>query len=566
MLIRLAYSRGNNMLVQLTVQNFVLIDALSIDFSRGLSVFTGETGAGKSLIVDAISLLSGERASSSLIANSKDKAIVEGVFLLDQSSVASQLALEAGYDVSDVLVFTREITRDNKNICKINHRMVPLSTFREILQIEIDIHSQHDTQYLLQDKHHITLLDNYLHHDQLLNDVANAYQAYQKKSKIVESIEHENLNENDREFLEFQLNELVVFNPTNEDYLECKSQQAHMLSFEKISGNTSQALDILNQDEGVLEQVYSVHQLLNVLKEEEKLQPIASSMMDVYATLEDLKETLADYVYSLSFDQGEFDDVMERLAGYDKFKRKHGGSIESILEHKQSIEHTLYNLDHHQQVLEAAIQAQEKAFVVYKQFASQLTEQRKKAALQLTKEISKHLTDLQLPHAQFEVRFDENKPTKKGMDKIVFYLKTNPGSSLAPLAKVASGGELSRLMLGLKAIFTPLQGCGTIIFDEIDVGVSGSVAHRVGRKMHELSQTVQTFAITHLPVVAAFGDQHFSIMKHSTKDTTHVTINSLTHEQRIEQLALMASGQINNTSTAAAKAMLEEIQAEVKHG
>jgi DNA repair protein RecN (Recombination protein N) len=554
------------MLVQLTVQNFVLIDALSIDFNRGLSVFTGETGAGKSLIVDAISLLSGDRASISVIANNKDKAVVEGVFQLEPGSVASKLAQEAGYDVSDVIVFTREITRDNKNICKINHRIVPLSTFKDILQVEIDIHSQHDTQYLLQDKHHMTLLDNYLHNNDLLHQVAGSFKEYQDKAKKVEAIEHENLSENDREFLEFQLNELALFNPAEDDYKECKSSQAHMLAFEKISGNTTQALDLLHQDEGVLEQVYAAYQLLDSLKEEEKIKTLSSSMMDVYATLEDIKETLADYVYSLSFDQEEFDDVMARLAGYDKLKRKHGGSIESVLEHKQSIEDTLYNLNHHQQVLEAAMIEQDKAFEAYQLVANQLSDSRKSAASKLTQEISKHLKDLQLPHAQFEVNFEIGKPTKKGMDKIVFYLKTNPGSAMAPLAKVASGGELSRLMLGLKAIFTPLQGCGTIIFDEIDVGVSGSVAHRVGRKMHELSQTVQTFAITHLPVVAAFGDQHLNILKHSTKDTTTVTIKQLTHNERIEQLALLASGQINEPSLVAAKSMLEEIQAEVKHG
>lgn len=558
--------KGNTMLVQLTVENFVLIDAISIDFSRGLSVFTGETGAGKSLIVDAIALLSGERASESLIANNKDKAIVEGVFLLNPNNAAGQLAIEAGYDVSDVLVFTREITRDNKNICKINHRIVPLSTFKEILQVEIDIHSQHDTQYLLQDKHHITLLDNYLHQDELLNKVADAFSDYQRKTKEVEAIEHESLSENDREFLEFQLNELKIFNPSILDYQERLAQQAHMLAFEKISGSTTQALAILNQDQGVLEQLYTAYQLLESLKEEEKIHALSVSMMDVYATLEDIKESLADYVYSLSFDQDEFDDVMERLAGYDKLKRKHGGSIESILNHQASIENTLYNLDHHQQVLDAAIDAKNKSFAVYEQAALQLTNARKSAAKKLTQEISRHLKDLHLPHAQFEVNFEVAKPSKKGMDKVVFYLKTNPGSSMAPLAKVASGGELSRLMLGLKAIFTPLQGCGTIIFDEIDVGVSGSVAHRVGLKMHELSQTVQTFAITHLPVVASFGDHHFNIVKHSTKDTTTVVVSELSQLERIEQLALMASGQINETSYAAAKAMLENIQSEVRHG
>lgn len=554
------------MLVQLTVQNFVLIDALSIDFNRGLSVFTGETGAGKSLIVDAISLLSGERASSSVIANNHDKAIVEGVFHFDPHTPAYAMAQEAGYDVGDVIVFTREITKDNKNICKINHRIVPLSTFKDILQSEIDIHSQHDTQYLLQDKHHMSLLDNYVSQSELLEQVADAFKVYQDALKQVTAIKQNALNENDREFLEFQLNELKVFNPTKEDYEAIKATQAHMLAFEKISANTNQALDLFSQDQGILEQVYLGYQLLDSLKEEAKIHALSTTMMDVYANLEDIKETLADYVYTLSFDQGEFDDVMTRLAGYDKLKRKHGGSIESILNHQQSIEETLYNLDHHQQVLDEAIQRKDKAFTTYENLALILRETRKKAANNLIKEISKHLKDLQLPHAQFDVKFEEAKPTKKGMDKIVFYLKTNPGSSLAPLAKVASGGELSRLMLGLKAIFTPLQGCGTIIFDEIDVGVSGFVAHRVGSKMHELSQTVQTFAITHLPVVASFGDTHLNILKQSTKDSTTVSIAKLTHQERIEQLALMASGQLNEPSLLAAKSLLEKIQEEVSHG
>src|SRR5690554_7535958 len=200
------------MLLELSVENFVLIDSIRINFDRGLTVFTGETGAGKSLMVDAISLLSGERASSSFVGNKSNTAIVEGVFTLEENTLAAKIASDFGFDVHDVIVFTREISKDNKNICKINHRMVPLSTFKEILDAEIDIHSQHDTQYLLQEKNHIRLLDNFLQRPDLRIQVADACQKYMNAKKHSEQVQSMVLNENDREFLEFQFDELQKFN------------------------------------------------------------------------------------------------------------------------------------------------------------------------------------------------------------------------------------------------------------------------------------------------------------------------------------------------------------------
>ncbi len=554
------------MLLQLSVQNFILIDTLSIEFESGLSVFTGETGAGKSLMVDALTLLSGGRASSSFIGNNHDKASVEGVFLLKENSLAYRLAKEYGYDVDDVLVFTREISKDNKNTCKINHKIVPLSTFKEILDSEIDIHSQHDTQYLLHDKNHLVLLDNYTQNNTLKDEVKDAYKHLLEARKAKEEVAAMILDESDRDFLQFQLQELEDFQPSQEDYDQLITKQKQMLSFEKLSTHTNQALSTLNDDGGVLEQVYEAFKQLDSLKEDESLASIASMVLDGYSILEQAKQELSDYVYNLSFDQDTFDEILERLATYDRLKRKHGGSITSLLDKMESISNTLYNIDHHQQILSEAQQKEEVAFAHFNKLAKELSELRKQSALKLSHDIAKHLKDLQLPHAQFDVRFDDNAPSKHGIDKITFYLKTNPGSQFAPLSKIASGGELSRLMLGLKAIFTPLQGCGTIIFDEIDVGVSGAVAAKVGAKMDELSTHVQTFTITHLPVVASYGDQHFNVLKKVDKNKTMVTIEKLDYQNIIKQLALMSSGTTTSESLAAAKVLYDDIQKKRYHG
>ncbi len=553
------------MLLQLSVENFVLIDSIRIDFERGLTVFTGETGAGKSLMVDALSLLSGARALTSFVGNKRNTAVVEGVFRLEENTLAAKIAKAYDFDVDDVLVFTREISKDNKNLCKINHRMVPLSTFKEILDAEIDIHSQHDTQYLLQEKNHIRLLDNFLQNPTLLTSVHQAYQQYMQAKKQTEEIQGLVLNENDREFLEFQLNELQTFLPSVDDYEALLNQQKQMMAYEKISINTSTVLEMLNQDKGVLENTYESYRLLQDLDVDDSLKNMASMMVDAYSIIEEAKNSLSDYVYNLSFDQETFDSILERLAMYDRLKRKHGGSVEALLDKMHQIEDTLYQIDHHQHVLENAKQEEVKALLNYQQHANELSKARQTAAKHLSKNIASHLSDLQLVHAQFNVVFEPINPTKTGMDKVIFYLKTNPGSSFAPLAKIASGGELSRLMLGLKAIFTPLQGCGTIIFDEIDVGVSGAVAYKVGAKMHQLAQQVQTFTITHLPVVACFGNHHFNVIKTSTKTATIVSIEALNEAQRIEQLAQLASGNASQASLEAAKQLLHQIQAEISH-
>lgn len=546
------------MLLQLTVENFVLIDNVTIDFNDGLHVFTGETGAGKSLMVDAIALLSGARASTTLIKKDEDSAYVEGVFKFNEKSEAGQLAHELGYDVSDVLVFSRQITKDNRNVCKINHKIVPLKTLRDILSAEIDIHSQHDTQYLLQEKNHIRLLDNYLGDHQLFKDVQQAFKLYKDAQTHTKHVEALILDTNDLDFLQFQLNELETLSPSLEDYEQLHYQQKEMMAFEKISTTTNQVLDLFDQEGGVLEASYEAQRLLETI-DNKKLKEVASMMFDGYTILSEARTSLVDYVTNLSFDQEQFDTIMGRLAQYDRLKRKHGGSVETLLAKQATIQETIYNVEHHQQVLEAAQLKEKQAYQAYHKVAQALSSARKKAAQQLSQAIETHLKDLQLPHAKLDVIFTEANPSRHGIDKVVFYLKTNPGSDFAPLAKIASGGELSRLMLGLKVIFAPLQGCGTIIFDEIDVGVSGSVAHKVGAKMHALSLTIQTFAITHLPVVASFGNNHFNVYKSSTDATTHVSIELLSKESRIEQLALLASGRINDASLKAAQALLKEV-------
>lgn len=553
------------MLLQLSVENFVLIDQAMIDFHQGLHVFTGETGAGKSLMVDAIALLAGERASLSLIKKDKDYALVEGVFQFDPNSLAASIAQEYGYDTTDVMVFSRQLSKDNKNTCRINHKIVALSTLKHILEAEIDIHSQHDTQYLLQEKNHIRLLDNFLSEKVDLDEVNQAYKLYMQAKEHRAKVEALVLDDNDLDFLQFQYQELEAFDPSAADYDHLILQQKQMMAFEKLAHTSQAVLDLLDQEGGLLELSYTSHKLVDEIKLDDDLNEIASMLLDGYTILSEAKSSLLDYFSNLSFDQESFDYVMSRLGQYDRLKRKHGGSISSLLDKLEALKETIYNVEHHQQVLDAALVAQQQALDHFKLKATNLSEARQKAAKALSQAISHHLKDLQLPHAQFDVRFEKANPNTLGIDKVSFYLKTNPGSDFAPLAKIASGGELSRLMLGLKVIFTPLQGCGTIIFDEIDVGVSGSVAHHVGAKMYELSRSSQTFTITHLPVVAAFGDIHFNVFKDSTPTSTSVYIEELNQKQRLEQLALLASGNINEVSLAAAQLLFDQVSEQLKH-
>lgn len=548
------------MIISLNVENFVLIDHINLDFKPGFNVFTGETGAGKSLLVDAISLLCGAKASITMIKSNSDNAKVEGVFQVKAHSMSDVFAQEMGIDTSDVVVLSREISRDGKNVCRINGKIVPLTLLKDFMAFEVDIHSQHDTTYLLNEKQHLLLVDQGVSAE-LKDQVKQSYVAYKQAKDDYESFQSRLLNEKDLDFARFQLSEIEQFNPSLEDYLACEQDIQRMSAFEKLVRQTTQVCELLDNDDGILAQLYQAMKALQSCHEDEVIVQMSESLNEVYALSDDIRTTLHDRLHTFSFDQDVFDELNARLLGYERLKRKHGGSLESLLRTKNDLKEQIERVDDHEfHALKLSKKVQE-TYVTYQDAAQKLTTQRQRIAHSLEEGINQQLTDLSLPHAQFKIVISQDKDSKLGQDKVVFHIKTNPGSPMGPLSKIASGGELSRLMLGLKTIFTPLADIQVMIFDEIDVGISGPIAKQIGLKMRQLSLSTQVFSITHLAMVAAYGDRHFKVVKEVIHDETTVKVEELDYDKRIKELALISSGSISDHTMKAAQELLDGVHA-----
>lgn len=548
------------MIISLNVENFVLIDHINLDFKPGFNVFTGETGAGKSLLVDAISLLCGAKASITMIKSNSDNAKVEGVFQVKAHSMSDVFAQEMGIDTSDVVVLSREISRDGKNVCRINGKIVPLTLLKDFMAFEVDIHSQHDTTYLLNEKQHLLLVDQGVSAE-VKDQVKQSYVAYKQAKDDYESFQSRLLNEKDLDFARFQLSEIEQFNPSLEDYLACEQDIQRMSAFEKLVRQTTQVCELLDNDDGILAQLYQAMKALQSCHEDEVIVQMSESLNEVYALSDDIRTTLHDRLHTFSFDQDVFDELNARLLGYERLKRKHGGSLESLLRTKNDLKEQIERVDDHEfHALKLSKKVQE-TYVTYQDAAQKLTTQRQRIAHSLEEGINQQLTDLSLPHAQFKIVISQDKDSKLGQDKVVFHIKTNPGSPMGPLSKIASGGELSRLMLGLKTIFTPLADIQVMIFDEIDVGISGPIAKQIGLKMRQLSLSTQVFSITHLAMVAAYGDRHFKVVKEVIHDETTVKVEELDYDKRIKELALISSGSISDHTMKAAQELLDGVHA-----
>jgi DNA repair protein RecN (Recombination protein N) len=538
---------------QITVKNFVLIDEITLDLSLGMSVFTGETGAGKSLLIDAIGLLCGDRASAQFIRKNANSAFIEGVFEIDPMSKAGLLCKEFDIDVSDVVIISREIFADGKSSSKINHRLTPLTVVRELSGSIVDIHSQHDSQYLLNDKYHLSLLDEYIGDNEIFSHVKSKFQQWNALLTEVNEKSSSEFNVNDLDFLNFQIQEIESFNPSQEDFDTLEQKQRQYMAFEKISKLANASMNLLYDSEGVKEKLFESYKNLLACQEDATLLDLGSNLESLYYQIEDITEELNHHLSKLEFSEDDLNMIQQRLFDYGKLKRKYGNAIDLILKKKEEFKSRVYTIENRQDVLEALIKQRDKTFIEYQQAAAELSRLRKSRASDLQKEIIGHLKDLQLENTRFVIEISESKPSFAGSDKVVFVISTNPGEPLRPLNKVASGGELSRIMLGLKAIFTKLQGISTIIFDEIDTGVSGVIATKIGQKMFSLSKDAQILTVTHLAQVAACGHEHFLVSKEMNQEVTMTSIQRLDDHKRIEQLALISSGTSSDKALNAAR-------------
>lgn len=550
------------MIRHLYMKNFILIEELSLDFEEGFSAFTGETGAGKSILIDAISLLRADRASASFVMKGCEKAIVEGTFDLKNDKWACSVLEDAGFDVNDETVFTREIYASGKSAARIDHRSVNLSLMKEVLKNQLDIHGQRDTAYLLNTKNHMHLLDAYIQDDALLQETKKAFDAYDALVKEKEQALQDTYNENDLEYFRYQIQEI------EESHLEIgedeklenkeKKYKAVKESYDKLSSIFSLYDDSLSSD------LYELNKLVSSLKSGEEISRIADTVNDAYYSLSDAMDSLRAKLDDMNLSEDEINEMEERLYLIQKLKRKYGHTIEDILAKKDELEKQVEMITHKQAYLDQMDQKIAKAKAVYDKAAAKLTKERKKYSTSLDQEIARHLHKLMLDHARFQTMITlitEGKPSPSGSDHVEFYVAMNQGQDLKPLVKTASGGELSRLMLGLKVIFTKLQGIQTVIFDEIDTGVSGPVATAIGEEMKQLGNECQVFSVTHLAQVAACAGRQYLVAKETDGKTTRTNVKLLSEEERIRQLALIASGEVTPASLSAAEELYKRNQA-----
>ena len=526
------------MIEQLSVKDYVLFESCIIDFTNGMSVITGETGAGKSLLIDAIGYLSGDRIKSNVIRNGKDKAILSMV--LTSNEKVNSILEENGFEVDDQVIISRTILNNNKSTVRINQQITTLSFVRKIVNLLVDVHSQMDTYRLMDTKLQMELLDSYAKVENLKSSVKDSYSKYSNILNELETLKNEEFSDAELEFLTAQLDEIENAN-IQEDELETLNEQIHDASnWYKNKEDLSSCLYEMDKENGALDSLYTLYKQAS---KSSILNAYEDTFKNLYYSLQTVDEELKHVRDTHSSDALDLDSLQNRQYLIKKLYRKYGGSYESLMESKQNIMNKIDRIIHRQDVFDKLEKEKAESFAAYMKFAKELSLKRKAVFSQLESSVMEHCKDLMLENARFKISCTEKKPSSNGIDDIEFLVSMNPGQDFSSLSVSASGGELSRLMLALKVVFQASNGIETIIFDEIDTGVSGKVALAMGAKMKALSNKYQVLCITHLASVAVMANTHYLVSKKSNSNETITSVQELDHNQTIQELAIMTSGE-----------------------
>ncbi|MFS0656355.1 DNA repair protein RecN [Bacillus sp. 179-C3.3 HS] len=570
------------MLAELTIKNFAIIEELTVSFEKGLTVLTGETGAGKSIIIDAVSLLVGGRGSSEFVRYGEKKAELEGLFLVPSDHPVYSLCEEHGIDASDeMMVLHRDINQNGKSICRINGKLVTISLLREVGRLLLDIHGQHDNQLLMEDENHLHLLDQF-GADEIAPALAQYREAYDQYVKTANKLKQ--LSENEQEMahrldlLQFQLEEIEAaqLEPGEDEKLQ---EERHQISnYEKIYSSLQNAYNALRNEQGGLDWVgMSTSELEQVSEINEDLKKLSEQVSNSFYLLEDSTFQMRNLLDQLEFDPARLDFIESRLNEMKQLKRKYGTTVEDILEYAAKVEEEIdqiQNRDSHVQTLKNKLDALSRDALLE---AVNVSELRKKWAKRLAKQIQVELKDLYMEKSSFDTAFSvryasfehsadcpllDGKPVqlgKNGIDQAQFVISTNTGEPMKSLSKVASGGEISRVMLAVKSIFSAKQEVTSIIFDEVDTGVSGRVAQAIAEKIYKVAIGSQVLCITHLPQVAAMADTHLFISKRSKAGRTLTSVKPLNDQEKVNEIGRMIAGvEVTDLTKQHAKELLHQ--------
>lgn len=534
------------MITTLHIQNIGIIDELSIDFNEGFNVLTGETGAGKTLIIGSLAILAGGRFSKEMIRNGEEYSFIEANFYCPNNEKA----------IEDNIIVSREIHSNGRSSCKINGRLATVNELKELMCEIIDIHGQHDSQLILNPTKHIVYLDNFIG-----EEIAKDLKEYQEKLKEYKSLKQELKNtygeEQEKErrldLLRYQVEEIESAKLKEKEEIELEEKHIMMQNAEKLKENLAQIDHELNE--------VAVGAISNAIRSLEKIQDCGNEyseklniLKSSYYDIQELARDFSDMKENVDFDDEERNKIEGRLDFIYSLKRKYGNTVEEILAYGEKVEeeiHKIENLDEYHMKIKKQIEQLKEQM---REIAKRMHELRKQSAKILSQKINQQLKELEMPNATFEVQIlEDNSFNENGTDMIEFMICTNIGEGIKPLTKIASGGEMARIMLAIKNVLADVDKVGTLVFDEIDTGISGKAGQAVGEKMKAIAQNHQVICITHLPSIAAKGNYNYYIHKQTKDNKTYTNIKQLNEEETIEEIARISSGEITEIAKAHAR-------------
>lgn len=537
------------MLQTLSIKQFAIIDELEIHFSDGLTVLSGETGSGKSIIIDAIGQLIGMRASSDFVRHGEKKAIIEGIFDIDNSKEAISVLNELDIDIDeDFLLVKREIFSSGKSICRFNNQIVTLQDLRKVMQELLDIHGQHETQTLLKQKYHLKLLDDYAEnqYSSVKEQYETTFNEYKEKKKELEELQSADQALLQRlDLMKFQFEELQEASLKEGEITQLESDIKRIQNSEKLSLALNNAHVTLTDEHAITDRLYELSNHLQTIDDiiPGRFKKLKADIDQFYYTLEDAKHELYDEMSNTEFDEQLLNELESRMNLLNNLKRKYGKTIDELITYQSKLESEISKIENYE---ESTSQLKEEIDLLYEKvikYGQSLSKERRIVARTLRDHIVAEIQNLQMKDANLEISFQPlETPTIEGIEFVEFLISPNKGEPLKSLNKIASGGELSRIMLALKSIFVESRGQTAILFDEVDSGVSGQAAQKMAEKMRDIAKYIQVICISHLPQVASMSDHHLLISKMTKNDRTTTQVKELKKEDKIDEIARMISG------------------------